>query len=675
MVLRSRLLLSVWLMASCVHRAPPARLSQPAAISVAMLLDAEAVSAVPAELQDAVTSQLAERNLEATSIDAPEALAATRNTQQRLAQLSRSSATPYVLLLETKVTFYEILQGRYRWIVNARISVARKDDLAGGASIEVEAPVFLLYDHERAPEALRAAAATLADKAGALVDNFLGGQKVAGQGLYFILVDRYASGQGPLDARDPQGFHGGDLQGVIDHLDELQSLGIGTVWLSPVFKMRTEKFFGYGAFHGYWTEDLTQVEPRFGDTALLRRLSDELHRRGMRLYLDLVLNHVAPEAALARAHPDWFHHEGSISDWSDPTQMETHDVSGLPDLAQEKPEVYRYLLDASLHWIDSIHPDGFRLDAVKHIPVSFWQAFNRDVHAHAGAQFVLLGEALDGDPARLAALQRDAGFDALFDFPLKFALAEVICHGKPLGRLAATLSLDRLYPRADALVTLLDDHDLPRIATECGGDLAKVKQALLVQAALRGTPALTWGTESGLLGAKEPDNRGDMRFDQQPLRPWIAQLLLLRREHPALSAGTERIVAFDGKALLIERALNGDAFLLALNTTAAGELLIESGEVRLYRAAPRPLTPGNRTLVIRGAAGLRAVGAGPELGSWDPAHGLQLGAHAELPVGTVAEFKLARPGKQGFEWESGDDRFVFIAPGDGPVIIDATWRS
>jgi hypothetical protein len=133
MVLRSALLPLLFLI-SCVHRAPPARLAQPAAIAVAMLLDGEAVSAVPDELQEAVAEQLAERSLTATPVDAPEALAGTRNTQQRLAQLSRSTAAPYVLLLETKVTFYEILQGRYRWIVNARISVARKDDLPGARS-------------------------------------------------------------------------------------------------------------------------------------------------------------------------------------------------------------------------------------------------------------------------------------------------------------------------------------------------------------------------------------------------------------------------------------------------------------------------------------------------------------------------------------------------------------
>ena len=88
-----------------------------------------------------------------------------------------------------------------------------------------------------------------------------------------------------------------------------------TVWLSPIFAMRTEKFHGYGAYHGYWTSDFGAIEPRFGDEALLKKLSAELHRRGMKLVLDVVLNHVAPDSPLTKAHPDWFHDEGGITDW------------------------------------------------------------------------------------------------------------------------------------------------------------------------------------------------------------------------------------------------------------------------------------------------------------------------------------------------------------------------
>ena len=100
--------------------------------------------------------------------------------------------------------------------------------------------------------------------------------------------------------------------------------------------MRTEAWHGHGAFHGYWTWSLDALEPKFGDEATLRKLSDELHRRKMKLVLDVVLNHVGPDAPLLTEKPEWFHRKGGIQDWNDPVQLTTFDVHGLPDLATER---------------------------------------------------------------------------------------------------------------------------------------------------------------------------------------------------------------------------------------------------------------------------------------------------------------------------------------------------
>ena len=136
------------------------------------------------------------------------------------------------------------------------------------------------------------------------------------RGIYFVMVDRFADGDvkndGDANPEDPQAFHGGDLQGVIDHLDWVQALGFDTVWLSPIFKMRTEKWHGYGAFHGYWTWDLNALEPRFGDELLLTRLRRELDRRVadlalVRLLLLLLL--LAPRALAAARKADIRGHE------------------------------------------------------------------------------------------------------------------------------------------------------------------------------------------------------------------------------------------------------------------------------------------------------------------------------------------------------------------------------
>jgi hypothetical protein len=171
------LILVVLALAGCVHQAPPQRLPQAAPVSAALVVDSRdgaGIEEMPQEVQQRVAGELSSRNLEPRALDAAATLGATRNTQQRLALLARSGDAPYLLLLETRVVYYDLLQGRFRWVVYGRATVARRDDLQGAASSDFEVPVFLSYQHEKEPEALRAAAGALADRTGALLDNFLG---------------------------------------------------------------------------------------------------------------------------------------------------------------------------------------------------------------------------------------------------------------------------------------------------------------------------------------------------------------------------------------------------------------------------------------------------------------------------------------------------------------------
>ena len=186
-----------------------------------------------------------------------------------------------------------------------------------------------------------------------------------------------------------------------------------------------------------------------------RRLRDELHARGMTLLLDVVLNHVAFDAPLTRAHPDWFHHQGNIEDWNDPRQLTERDVMGLPDLAQEREEVYRYLRDAVLGWLKEVEPDGLRLDAVKHIGLPFWARLSADLHS-VRPDLVLLGELLDGRASAVEQTMRLGHLDTMFDFPLHFAMVDVFCKGAHPGRIAAVYGQDRLYAHPERLVTLLE---------------------------------------------------------------------------------------------------------------------------------------------------------------------------------------------------------------------------
>ncbi len=713
--------------AGCLHAPPQLRVENSTPVAVAYVLDNErsrTVQDVPEALKEAVAAALLERNLVAEPIPFEryrEAFSQVRSTQRRFELIQENATAPLVLLVETKPSFFSRSGGRYRWTVLAQVTAQPRKEGARPASDTLSEAVILMYDHEREPEAVTQAARQIGKRAGILFDELLaqpgmGGvptsQRPGPGAIYFVMVDRFANGDpsndGEVDSKDPAAFHGGDLAGVLSKLDELKALGVETLWLSPIFKMRTEKFYGYGAFHGYWVEDLHQMEPRFGDEAILRRLSDELHRRGMKLMLDIVLNHVGPETRLVSEKPHWFHRKGALEEWDDPEQLVSHDVHGLPDLAQGHPEVYQYLLDGALKWIRVANPDGFRLDAVKHMPLSFWSRFNQDIRRHAGEDFLLLGEMLEGDVSVLARTQREGGFTRIFDFPLHFAVNDVFCKGASPAKLAAVMSSDRLYEDASALVPVVDNHDLPRLMSTCGGDLEKVQQALFFTLTARGTPSFIWGTEVGLAGAGEPENRGDMVFVDHPLRQFISKTLSLRRARPSLSEGVPLLLEVASDRLIYARVaptelavfvVNGSDRPWTFNAPSAlpiglewlpaegSERVVPARGTQVFFASGRDFgelharamaewkgtaVTRNIELPLEGVSAreddtILVVGSGPELGGWNPskAPGVPAGqSHIQLllPAGAAYELKLVVRRKTGeLIWETGPNRTLFVS--------------
>lgn len=345
----------------CIPKVPRQRLAERAKVSVAYIVDpgyAGQPFTPPDALKKAINAELDDHNLEVVEVPL-EAIVAQRLTDSRFDALKKVSGdAPFVLLVEQRVHFFSQLDGRYRWEVATTLTAGRAD--GAKASDPFEIPVILLFDHEKEREAIAAAASDISNRVGVLMDGVMAGAsapKAAARpsGIYFVMVDRFANGDrsndGLASAEDAQGFHGGDLKGLIDHLDWIRSLGFDTVWLSPIFKMRTDKWHGFGAFHGYWTWDLAALEPKFGDELLLAQLRSELDRRGMKLMLDLVLNHVGPDAPLLTSKPGWFHKRGGVTDWNDATQLVMNDVHGLPDFATEQDEVFEYLLGAARRWL------------------------------------------------------------------------------------------------------------------------------------------------------------------------------------------------------------------------------------------------------------------------------------------------------------------------------------
>lgn len=356
----------------CIPKVPQQKLASATPILVGYVVDpsyAGAPTTAPDALKEAITKALADRNL--TVVEAPLSALGTGNiTDSRKAALkAHQPDAPYVLLVELRVHFFSQLDGRYRWEVSTAITASRSGGVETRDAFEL--PVILQYDHEKESAAITSASTDIATRLGVLLDGLLATSaaptpsaavvpapapaRTTPSSIYFVMIDRFANGdrstdQG-IDPADPQAFHGGDLAGLLSRLDWLERLGIDTVWLSPIFRARTEKWHGYGAFHGYWTWSLDAVEPKFGDEATLRKLSDELHRRKMKLVLDVVLNHVGPDAPLLTEKPEWFHRKGGIQDWNDPVQLTTFDVHGLPDLATERRDVFEHLTSSSRRWL------------------------------------------------------------------------------------------------------------------------------------------------------------------------------------------------------------------------------------------------------------------------------------------------------------------------------------
>ncbi len=735
---------------ACISPKPVVQYDKPFKVALAQVVDPSIneseTSAAPELFSETIEEALSARRLtpEPVPFEAMgQRFAQVRDTKRRVKLVSEVAPDhDLMVLVELRASFYANVVGTWRWTVYAKLTVGeagRPDELL---TRDLELPAALYYAHEGQKEALNMVSGAIAAEVGSLVDDYLrghqgelGGDKAPASkveptpapvtaaiksgprhddSVYFVMVDRFHNGDPSNDGDDvakgdPAGWHGGDLQGVLDKIDHLHDLGVRTIWLSPVFKARSKNFMTHGAFHGYWVEDIHAIDPRFGDEATLTALVEALHARDMKLLLDMVVNHVGYEAPLLAEHPDWFHTEGSIEDWNNPVQLVRREVHGLPDLAQENPAVYDHLFKSARHWIETHKIDGYRLDAVKHVSVDFWGKYNGQI-AGLGDDLMLLGEMYDGSVKVVDDVQRQGRFTHMFDFPLAFALRDVFCKDRSAGRIASVLSNDRLYTDPNTLVTFLDNHDVARIRAECGEDVGKVRQALTALMAMRGTPSLMYGTESGMTGAKEPENRGDMVFSPQgadDLRGHIKALLGLRRDHKALVEGQSRILRFADDQLVMARVHGDDAALLFVHTgegrqviglpaglkevtdamTGAkveGGVALEPGQSRLLLApggaAALGSTPtGTRRLkiTVEGAnlqegQSLIMVGSGPEIGAWDPAKGFgafkagdggRMQAELELPQGLVMAFKLVVLEEGGkARWEQGQDRYIFIEP-------------
>jgi glycosidase len=458
--------------------------------------------------------------------------------------------------------------------------------------------------------------------------------------IYLIMPDRFANDDpgndrpadfpDSLDRANPRAYHGGDLRGIREHLTYLKDLGVTALWLTPIVKNRSAE-----DYHGYGAVDLYAVDPHLGTLQDYRELIASAHHQGMKVFFDIVLNHIGPGHPWVSDPPlpDWFHgtreaHLNSAAPLnktfygahgnephsnkstpnnfpaSDPfeTLVDPHAVPSLsrnltdgwfadklPDLNTENPVVARYLLQNSIWWAEKSGLDGYRLDTFPYVPRAFWSNW------HAGLRRIYpnlatIGEVFHPDPsvtAFFAGGQKrfdgvDSGVTTIFDFPLYFALRDVLLRGAPLGKLTDVLRHDSLYTRADSLITFFANHDVARFAGAETSSLAKQQLAFALILTLRGIPQLYYGDEIGMTGDGDPDNRrdfpggwpGDPRnafsaegrtAEEQKLFSCVQTLLRLRNEHPVLARGRLWHLASDDSAYVFLRDSEEEKIVVALN--------------------------------------------------------------------------------------------------------------
>lgn len=428
--------------------------------------------------------------------------------------------------------------------------------------------------------------------------------------FYQIFPDRFArsqrvpkpSGVRPWNAAPTRrGYHGGDLWGVVEHLDYLVELGITAIYLNPIFQSACN--------HRYHTHDYEKVDPLLGGNPAFRVFVQEAHRRGLRVILDGVFNHASRgffqfhdilENGPHSPWLDWFHIRGwplAPYDGNRPANyVGWADNRELPKFNTDNPQVREFLMQIGEHWIRDYDIDGWRLDVPTQITASgFWEEFRRRVRA------------LKSDAYLVGEIWRDAS-DWLrgdrFDATMNYLFAAATIAFTAGSRVSPTLVQNRSYdpyPAIDApefarridhllqlydwevtkaQLNLLDSHDTPRLLSLARGDKATVRLATLFQMTFPGAPCIYYGDEIALRGTEAYDRPHQDRDARWPF-PWdeperwdremlafFRQAIALRHAHPVLRHGRYATLHADGHCHAFARYDEHQTLVVVIN---AGE--------------------------------------------------------------------------------------------------------
>jgi cyclomaltodextrinase / maltogenic alpha-amylase / neopullulanase len=390
---------------------------------------------------------------------------------------------------------------------------------------------------------------------------------------YQIFPERFANGNPENDpdtalpwdsaAPEPTSFFGGDLQGVIDHLGYLQSLGITGIYFTPLFHAVSN--------HKYDTIDYFKIDPQFGDEDTFHQLIKECHQRGIRVMLDAVFNHCGfyfepfqdvLKNGIHSKYKDWFHiREFPVQTTPEPNYDAFAFTPFMPKFNTENSEVKDYLLKVARYWVEKFDIDGWRLDVANEVDHAFWRSFRQTVKS-IKPDLYILGEIWHD---ALPWLQGEQ-FDAVMNYPLTQAALNFIASQK-LDSEGFQNNLSKVlfsYPKPvnDVAFNLLGSHDTERVLTACGGNIALVKLLFALQMTVPGSPCIYYGDEIGMEGENDPGCRGCMKWSpeeqNQDILATVKKLIQLRKTHPELTgSGEMEFIPCDNKRDVVIYARKG----------------------------------------------------------------------------------------------------------------------
>lgn len=365
--------------------------------------------------------------------------------------------------------------------------------------------------------------------------------------LYLIMPDRFANGDPSNDnvdgmrdglARDSLlGRHGGDLKGIIDHLDYLQDLGVTAIWLNP----ELENDQASSSYHGYAITDLYRIDRRLGTNELYRDLVRECHNRGIKVVRDVVPNHIG------HLHPwmidlpfkDWVNTWPTMTQTSyrAPTLLDPYAseydkkhfndgwfVPSMPDLNQRNPQLANYLIQQALWWVEYSGLDAYRIDTYTYSDQEFMSRFCQEIRREYPAIHlfgeiwehgtIVQGFFADNQPMKQANF--DSNLPGVVDFQVCFAIQEALKREQGwtegVSKIYYTLAQDYFYEDPSKNVVMLDNHDMTRFFSVVGENMNKYKSGIAFLLTTRGIPQLYYAGEILSTGLEAPSH-GNIRKD------------------------------------------------------------------------------------------------------------------------------------------------------------------